>query len=93
MLRAAEVEAEVVLMAKNIDGVYDSDPAVNPDAKRYDVLTIDEVIDQRLQALDLTASIMAKDNGMTLRVFALQEEDSIVKAASGTFNGTTITAQ
>ena len=93
MRRAAEVEAEVVLMAKNIDGVYDSDPAVNPDAKRYDVLTIDEVIDQRLQALDLTASIMAKDNGMTLRVFALQEEDSIVKAASGTFNGTTITAQ
>lgn len=91
MLRAAEVEADVILMAKNIDGVYDSDPAKNPDAKRYDTLSIDRVIDERLQALDLTASILAKDNGMTLRVFALQEENSIVKAASGKFNGTTIT--
>ena len=78
-------------MAKNIDGVYDSDPAKNLDAKRYDTLSIDRVIDERLQALDLTASILAKDNGMTLRVFALQEENSIVKAASGKFNGTTIT--
>ena len=91
VLRAVEVEADVILLAKNIDGVYDSDPAKNPDARRYDILPIDDVIAQNLQALDMTASIMAKENKMMMRVFALQEEDSIVKAAKGVFNGTTIT--
>ncbi|MDO4284031.1 MAG: UMP kinase [Eubacteriales bacterium] len=91
VLRAVEVEADVILLAKNIDGVYDSDPAKNPDAKRYNLLPIDDVISQNLQAVDMTASILAKENRMPMRVFALQEEDSIVKAASGEFNGTTIT--
>ena len=91
VLHAIEVEADVILMAKNIDGVYDSDPGVNPEARRYDTLTIDEVIDQRLGAIDLAASILCKENGMPLRIFALQEEDSIIHAASGSFNGTTIT--
>lgn len=91
VLRAIEVEADAILMAKNIDGVYDSDPAVNPDAKRYDVLPIDDVISQNLQAIDMTASILARDNKMPLRIFDLKEEDSIIKAASGKFNGTTIT--
>lgn len=91
VLRAIEVEADVILLAKNIDGVYDSDPAKNPEAKRYDVLPIDDVISQGLQALDLTASILAKENHMPMRVFALQEQDSIIHAASGSFNGTTIT--
>lgn len=91
LLRAIEVEADVILLAKNIDGVYDSDPAKNPAAKRYDVLSIDEVITQGLQAVDMTASILAKENKMPMRVFALQEENSIVKAASGEFNGTVIT--
>ncbi|MGX8688119.1 MAG: uridine monophosphate kinase, partial [bacterium] len=91
VLRAIEVGAEVILMAKNVDGVYDSDPVKNPDAKRYDLLPIDDVIDKRLQALDLTASILAKENRMPMRVFDLKEEGSIVKAASGSFNGTTIT--
>ncbi len=90
VLRAIEVEAEVILLAKNIDGVYDSDPAVNPDARRYGILPIDDVISQNLQAVDMTASILARDNKMPMRVFALQEENSIVKAASGDFNGTTI---
>ena len=80
----------MILLAKNIDGVYDSDPAVNPDARRYGILPIDDVISQNLQAVDMTASILARDNKMPMRVFALQEENSIVKAASGDFNGTTI---
>ena len=91
VLRAIEMDADVILMAKNIDGVYDSDPAKNPEAKRYDVLPIQDVIDQNLQAVDMTASILARDNKMPMRIFALQEEDSIIKAAKGEFNGTTIT--
>ena len=91
VLRAIEVEADYILLAKAIDGVYDSDPAKNPDAKRYDTVSIDEVIAQNLQVVDMTASILARDNKMPMRVFALQEENSIVKAATGDFNGTTVT--
>lgn len=91
VLRAVEIDADVILMAKNIDGIYDSDPATNPDAKRYDVLPIQRIIDENLQAIDMTASILARDNHMPLRVFDLNEEDSIVRAAGGHFNGTTVT--
>lgn len=91
VLRAVEVEADVILLAKAIDGVYDSDPAQNPEAKRFDCITIDDVISRNLQVVDMTASILARDNHMPMRVFALQEEDSIVKAATGNFNGTTVT--
>ena len=92
-LRAAEMEADAILLAKNIDGVYDSDPAKNPDAKRYDTVSIDEVIAENLQVVDMTASILARDNNVPMRVFALQEENSIVNAASGKFNGTTVTTR
>ena len=92
VLRAVEVEADMILLAKAIDGVYDSDPAVNPNAKRYDKITIYDVVAQNLQVVDMTASILARDNHMPMRVFALQEEGSIVKAVSGTFNGTTVEA-
>ncbi|WP_029320658.1 UMP kinase [Butyrivibrio sp. AE3004] len=91
-LRAIEIEADVMLLAKAIDGVYDSDPATNPDAKRYDTISIDDVVAQNLQVVDMTASIMVKENHIPMRVFALQEENSIIKAASGEFNGTTVTA-
>jgi uridylate kinase len=91
-LRAIEIEAYVMLLAKAIDGVYDSDPAVNPDAKRYDEISIDDVVAQNLQVVDMTASIMVKENHIPMRVFALQEENSIIKAESGNFNGTTVTA-
>ncbi len=91
VLRAIEVEADYILLAKAIDGVYDSDPAKNPDAKRYDTISIDEVIANNLQVVDMTASILARDNKVPMRVFALQEENSIVKAATGDFNGTTVT--
>ncbi|WP_034462008.1 MULTISPECIES: UMP kinase [Butyrivibrio] len=90
-LRAIEVEADYILLAKAIDGVYDSDPAKNPDAKRYTEISIDEVIARNLQVVDMTASIMVRDNKIPMRVFALQEEKSIVNAASGNFNGTTVT--
>ena len=81
----------MILLAKAVDGVYDSDPKVNPDAKRYDTLTIQEVIDRKLAVVDLTASIMCMENKMPMYVFALQEDNSIVKAISGNFNGTKVT--
>ena len=90
-LRAIEIEADFILLAKAIDGVYDSDPKVNPNAKRYDKISIDDVISQKLQVMDLTASIMCMENKMPLYVFALQEENSIVNAVSGEFNGTIVT--
>ncbi len=92
VLRAVEVDADMILMAKNVDGVYDSDPAKNPDAKRFDRLTYEEVVERNLQAVDMTSSVLAKENGMEMRVFALQGDQSIVRAAIGDFEGTTITA-
>jgi uridylate kinase len=91
VLRAIEVEAEVILLAKAIDGVYDSDPRVNPDAKKYDVVSIDEVIEKNLQVVDMTASIMARDNKKEMWVFDLNEENSIVNTIKGKFSGTKVT--
>ena len=90
VLRAVEIEADVILLAKAVDGVYDSDPKTNPNAKRYDTLPIQEVIDKQLAVVDLTASIMCMEQKMPMYVFALQEENSIVKAISGDFNGTKV---
>ena len=91
VLRAIEIEADGILLAKAIDGIYDSDPKVNPAAKRYDSITIQDVVDQQLAVMDLTASIMCMENKMPMYVFALNEQDSIVKAISGSFNGTVVT--
>lgn len=91
VLRAIEVEAESILLAKAIDGVYDDDPRKNPMAKRYESVSIDEVIEKNLQVVDMTASILARDNKMPMVVFDLREQDSIVKAVSGKFNGTVVT--
>ncbi|MGN0376062.1 MAG: UMP kinase [Suilimivivens sp.] len=91
VLRAVEVEAEVILLAKSIDGVYDSDPKENPDAKKYDEISIDEVIANNLQVVDMTASILARDNKMPMWVFGLNEENSIVNAVNGKFTGTKVT--
>lgn len=91
VLRAVEIEAEGILLAKAVDGVYDSDPKTNPNAVRYDRISIQEVIDQKLAVVDMTASIMCMEQKMPMYVFALQEEDSIIKAASGTFDGTVVT--
>lgn len=90
-LRAIEIEADVILLAKAIDGVYDSDPKTNSNAVRYDNVSIQEVIDKQLAVVDLTASIMCMENKMPMYVFGLNEKNSIVKAISGTFNGTVVT--
>ncbi len=90
VLRAVEVEAEVILLAKSIDGVYDDDPNKNPAAKKYDEVTIDEVIAKNLQVVDMTASILARDNKMPMWVFGLNEENSIVNTVRGSFNGTKV---
>ncbi len=90
VLRAVEVEAEVILLAKSIDGVYDSDPAKNPEAKKYDRITIGEVIEKNLQVGDMTASILARDNRMPMRVFGLDGVNSIVDAVRGDFSGTSV---
>ncbi|MCR4909175.1 MAG: UMP kinase [Lachnospiraceae bacterium] len=92
VLRAVEIGADEILLAKAIDGVYDADPATHPEAKRYESLSIEEVIEKKLQVVDMAASILAMENRMPLKVFALQEEESIVRAVRGDFNGTVVTA-
>ena len=90
-LRAVEIEADVILLAKAVDGVYDSDPKVNPAAVKYDEISIQEVIDQKLAAVDLTASILCLENKMPMLVFGLNEENSIVNTMQGKFTGTKVT--
>ncbi len=91
VLRAVEVDADVILLAKAVDGVYDDDPKTNPNARKYDEITIDEVIEQNLQVVDMTASILARDNRMPMWVFSLNEENSIVNTVKGSFHGTKVT--
>ena len=92
-LRAVEMDADCILLAKSIDGVYDSDPAVNPQAKRYDTIGIQEVIDKQLAVVDLTASIMCMEHKMPMAVFDLNEKDSIANAMQGKINGTIVTVE
>lgn len=91
VLRAIEIEADAMLLAKAIDGIYDSDPKLNKEAKKYDEISIREIIDKKLAAVDLTASIMCLENKMPMLVFGLNEENSIVETMSGTFTGTRVT--
>ena len=90
VLRAIEIEAETIFLAKAVDGVYDSDPKVNPEAKKYDEVSIQEVIDQKLAVVDMTASILCMENKMPMLVFGLNEENSIVNTAHGKFTGTKV---
>lgn len=91
VLRAVEIEADAILLAKAVDGIYDSDPKTNPDAKKYGEVSIQEVIDRKLGVVDLTASIMCMEQKMPMYVFGLKEENSIVRAVSGDFTGTKVT--
>ena len=91
-LRAIEMEADCILLAKAIDGVYDSDPKVNPEAKKFDTISIQEVIDRQLAVVDLTASIMCMEHKMPMAVFSLNEPDGIANAMQGRINGTIVTA-
>ena len=87
------LDADAILLAKAIDGVYDSDPKLNPDAKKYDKISITDVVDKHLGVIDMTASVMCMENKMPLMVFGLNEKDSIVNALSGKFNGTIVTVE
>ena len=91
LLRAIEIEADEILLAKSIDGVYDEDPKDHPDAKKYTEVTIDEVIAKNLKVVDMTASILARENRMPMYVFGLNEENSILRAARGEIDGTSVT--
>ena len=91
VLRAIEIEADVILLAKAIDGVYDSDPKTNPSAKKYDEITIGEVLDKKLAVIDLSATIMCLENKMPMMVFGLNEPNSIVNTIKGKFTGTKVT--
>jgi len=90
VLRAIEIEAEVILLAKAVDGVYDSDPKTNSNAKKYDELSIVEVVTQKLAVMDLTASIMCMENKMPMLVFGLEGNTAIVDTIKGKFNGTKV---
>ena len=90
-LRAIEIEADGIYLAKAIDGVYDSDPKVNPNAKKYDTISIEDVIEKKLAVVDMTASVMCMENHMPMYVFALNEENSIVNAVNAKFNETIVT--
>ena len=91
VLRAAEINAEVILLAKNIDGVYDSDPAVNPEAKKFDEIAIDDIINKRLGVIDLAAAVLAMENHMPMMIFGLEEKDSIINTVQGVTQGTLVT--
>ena len=90
-LRAIELECDIILMAKAIDGVYDSDPKKNPDAKKFATLAVSEIVDKKLGVIDLTSAVLCLENKMPLLIFSLNEENSIVEAAMGKSNGTIIT--
>ncbi len=87
-LRAVEIEADAILLAKAIDGVYDSDPKINPDAVKYDEISLEEVLDKKLGVIDLTATILCLENKMPLVIFGLNEENSIADTMNGNFKGT-----
>lgn len=90
-LFASEIKAEVILMGKNgVSGIYDSDPKKNPNAKKYDVVTYDEILDKKLQVMDLTATSMARDNNINLIVFNIKEKNAIVKALEGKIEHTEV---
>lgn len=92
-LRAVEIGADALLLAKNIDGIYDSDPKINPNAKKFDKITYDEYVAMGLSAMDTSSVVMCKENGLKVHAFGLKGENSIVKAVAGEKEGTIIYAK
>ena len=90
VLRGVEIEADAILMAKNVDGIYSADPNVDPNAVRYTNLTYAEALAKNLKATDITAMALAMDNDMTMVCFGLDEENSIVRVVRGEQIGTTV---
>ena len=89
-LRATEMNADIILLAKNVDGVYDSDPALNPDAKRYASITHSEVLEKDLKVMDSTAASICRDNHIKIHVFGLAEPNGIIRACAGEDIGTLV---
>ena len=89
-LRASEINAEMILFGKTIDGVYDSDPKINPDAKKYDTITFTEILQKNLKVIDSTAASLCRDNHMPIMIFALKDAEDIVRAVAGESIGTII---
>lgn len=90
VLRAAEIDAEVLLLAKNIDGVYDADPKLNPEAKKYDKITYDDVLTQHLSVMDSTATSLSMDNKIPIILFALKDPENILRVLAGEKIGTIV---
>ena len=90
-LRAIEIEADCILGAKVVDGVYDSDPNQNPNAKKYTTMKMSDIVDQKLGVIDLAASVLCMENKVPMILFGLNEENSIINAATGKTTGTVIT--
>ena len=90
VLRAAEIEADIILLAKNIDGVYDSDPAKNAEAVKFDSITYDEVLKRHLAVMDSTATSLSMDNHIPVLVFALKDPQNIIRALRGEKIGTIV---
>ena len=90
-LRAIEIDAQLLLKATKVDGVYDADPAANPTARRYERLRYDQVLDDRLNVMDATAIVLCRDHDLPMRVFNLNEADALVRAARGGDVGTLVT--
>lgn len=89
-LRAVNIDADIILLAKNIDAVYSADPKTDPDAVKYDHFTMKEVLDRELKVMDLTAATICMENNMKIQVFGLAEENSMVRAVCGEQIGTLI---
>ena len=92
-LRAVEIEADCILAAKAVNGVYDKDPNKYPDAVKFDKLSFDEVVEKKLQVIDLASSVLCMENKMPMRLFSLKEENSIINALGDNFSGTEITVE
>ena len=92
VLRAVETECDAILSAKAIDGVYDSDPKINPNAKKYDTMKMSDIVDQKLGVIDLASAVLAMENHMPMMLFGLNEQDGILNAMTGNSNGTYIEA-
>jgi uridylate kinase len=90
-LRAIEIEADLLLKATKVDGIYDADPVKNPAARRYERLTYDQVLDQRLNVMDATSIVLCRDHHLPLRVFNLNDPGALVRAAGGAEVGTLVT--
>ena len=88
VLRAAEIEAEIILLAKNVDAVYDSDPKLNPNAAKYDMISFMDVLNKQLGVMDSTATSLCMDNNIPLVVFSIREPENIIKVLNGDNVGT-----